>query len=478
MRSLFSWTAALALLPMLATSQEKIGYKIHGQAWFEGGRIMEATDTLIMGAAPGNVLDLQGNILQSLGGQFTVTADFTDNLEGAFGFGAQKVNHSLGKGPNSLLAISLFQNFLTESRLTYYTGEKADPNLSFTLGSFAYKYNRDVRNLGLYLLRGPVYPGILMGGFNDFAVDTTKGTMLGFKAHHKAGIFSHDLILNSEREIPPTMDWSLAYIAKLDVGPLEFGAGVNFYKLIAYKDELLTPGKMSEGDLGFKKANYIEVAPGTTDTVFFTHKGEKLMGMFSLDMQQLLGTEFSNPDDMKLYGEIGVIGITNYGKAYNDITKRMPAMLGFNIPTGGWLNHLSLEVEYYGALYRSDLGRVGYTNTVAPWTQQPRPIPSPKPVSYADYGIDSAGLWINGTDTVRVKGTAFDKENQTQDNIKWSLFAEKLIGNHLSIMVQVANDHFRPKPVATTLISAEGGTQEAFASPKDWYFMFRMGFFF
>jgi hypothetical protein len=486
MRS-FLWTAAISSLATLAIAEDFAAFKIHGQAWFEGGRIMQATDTLINGAAPDNVLDLNGNILQSLGAQFTIEADFTDHLEGAFGFGVQRVNHSLGDGGTSLMAISMFQNFLTQSRLTWYYGEKADPTFSATLGSFPYKYNRDVKNLGLYLLRGPVYPGILMGGFQDFAVDTTKSTMLGIKLHHKAGIFSHDLILNSEREVPPTLDWSLAYIAKVQAGPLEIGAGVNAYRLIAYDKKLETPGKyFTDGELQFKKYQYIDTTPGSTDTVFYTHQGYKLMGMVGLDLQKLFGMELANPDDMKLYGEIGVIGVEDYGRAYDDITKRIPAMIGFNIPTGGFLNHLSLEVEYYGARYRSDLARVGNNNTVAGWTIKAHPIPSPKPVGYEDYGIDTAtGFWIKPdpldplkADTLRVKGTAFDKANATKDNLKWSLLAEKVLSKHITIMAQVANDHFRPKPFATGLIKSEGGTQEAFADTKDWYFMLRMGYFF
>jgi hypothetical protein len=487
MRSNVLWLTALASLVTFANSEESTSYKFHGKAWFEGGRIMSATDTLINGASPDNVLDLNGNVLQSLGAQFTLQADLSEHLIGAFGFGVQKVNHALGKGPSALVAISLFQNFLTESRLTYYQGEVSDPSLSVTLGSFAFKYNRDVKNLGLYLLRGPVYPGILMGGFQDFAVDTTKGTMMGFNVHHKMGPFSHDIILNSEREIPPTLDWSLAYIAKYQAGPIEIGAGANFYRLIANDSKLETPGKyFSDAALGFKKDRYIEVAPGSTDTVFFTHQGTKVMGMFSLDLQKLFGTELANPEDLKLYSEVGILGLTNYGKTYGDIAKRMPAMVGFNFPTGGWLNHLSLEVEYYGALYRNDLAKIGNNNTVAPWTIQNHPISSPKPVGYVDYGIDTlTGFWIkpNATDpaksdTVRVKGTALDKANQTKDNLKWSLLAEKVISNHISIIGQVANDHYRPKSVATGLIKSEGGTQEAFASPKDWYFMIRMGYFF
>ncbi len=478
---------ALGLLASFSYSELAPAFQIHGQAWFDGGRIMHMTDTLIRGAAPNNVLNLNGNTLQSMGAQFTVEADLSENLVGAVGFGVQKINHSLGNGSQQLMAISLFQNFLTQSRLTYFLGEKVAPSLSITLGSFPYKYNADVKNLGLYLLRGPVYPGILMSGYQDFAVDTTKSTILGLNLHQKIGAISHDLILNSEREIPPTLDWSLAYIAKIQAGPLEIGAGVNFYRLLAYKSKLETPGKyFSDAELGFKKSRYVETTPGSTDTVFFTHQGTKLMGMFGLDLQKALGKQLSNPDDLKLYGEVGVIGLKNYGKAYADISQRIPLMLGFNFPTGGWLTHLSLEVEYYGALYRSDLARVGNNNTVAGWTIQNHPIPSPKPVGYADYGIDTlTGFWIKPdpidpakADTVRVKGTALDKENQTLDNIKWSVLAEKVISNHIRISGQLANDHYRPKPVATGLIKAEGGTQEAFASPKDWYFLIRMGYFF
>jgi hypothetical protein len=475
------FSAASLLVPALVAGQEKTAFAVHGQAWFEGGRIMSAEDSIINGEAPDNILNLQGNLLQGMGAQITLEADLAENLEGAFGFGVHKVGHAFGKNANNLLAITLFQNFLTESRLTWYAGEKAEPSFSATLGAFPYKYNGDVKNLGLYLLRGSVYPGILMGGFNDFATDSTKATQLGLRLHHRAGAFSHDLILNSEREIPPTFDWSLAYVAKVQAGGLTFGGGANFYRLIPYDDRLLTPGKhFTDTELGFKKAQYIEVGPSGTDTVFFTHQGIKLMGMFSLDFQRMLGMELAHPDDLKLYGEAAVIGVQNYGTAYNDIAKRIPVMLGFNVPTGGLLSHLSLEVEYYGARYRNDLVRVGNNNVVAPWTIQAHPVPSAKPPGYENYGIDSAGNWINSAagDTLHVKGTAMDKINQTKDDIKWSLLAEKVIGNHLSIMAQVANDHYRPKPVATGLIKSEGGTQEAFASPKDWYFMLRMGYFF
>jgi hypothetical protein len=466
---------ALALTAAVSLSSGATDFKLHGKAWFEGGRIMEAKDTLINGTSGPNILNLKGNIIQSVGAQFTVTTDLSENLEAGFGFGLLKVNHALGHGPSSMLAISLFQNYLTQSRLTWYSGEKEAPSLALTVGSFAYDYNPDVKNLGLYLLRGPVYPGILMSGFREFAVDTSKATMLGLRLHHAIGGFSQDLILNNEREIPPTLDWSLGYVAKYNAGPLTIGAGINFYRLIAYDKKLETPGKyFSDIELGFKKGQYIDTVPGSTDTTFLTHQGQKVMGMATLDFQQLFGMELANPDDFKLYTEVALIGIKNYGTIYAKRSERLPVMVGFNIPTAGLLNHLSLEVEYYKSPYRNDLVRIGNNNVVADWTTQQHPIASPKPPEYSDYGLDTAG--VNGT--INVKGTALDKEHVTKDDIKWSLFFDKTLSGHISLMGQVANDHFRPRPMATGLINSEGGTQEAFSSMSDWYFMLRFGYFF
>lgn len=445
------------------------------------GRIMNAEDTIVNTLSPDNILNYNGNGMQSVGAQVTMFADLSEHLEGAFGFGAYKASHALGSGQYSFMTISLFQNFVTQSRLTWYQGDKNAPTLSATVGAFPYKYNSDTKNLGLYLLRGPVYPGVLMGGYGDYGADSTKSTMLGLKLHHAIGNLSHDLILNSEREVAPTFDWSLAYFAKYKMGPLQIGAGANLYRLIPYNPDLMTPGKdIVRGDA---RARYIEVDttnPAAPDTTFFTHQGTKLVGTVSLDLQSLLGMDSRNPDDMKLYAEGGIIGLKNYGKAYSKIAERIPVMVGFNFPTFGFLNHLSLEVEYYGARYRNDLALVGNNNVVAPWTRQDHSVASPKPPSNADYNIHtSSGYFVKSTgDSVLVRGTAMDKENVTKDNIKWSINIDKIVSNHVHFQAQVANDHFRPRPTASGLIQSEGGTAEAFASPKDWYLLFRIGYFF
>jgi len=474
---------SLAVLLPLTAAHAGTAFQVHGKAWMDYGRIVNAEDTLGNAMSPDDILNYNGNGLVSPGAQFTVTADLSEHLEAGFGFGDYRATHAIGSGQYSFLAISLYQSFLTESRLTWYTGEKADPKLSLTVGGFPYVYNRDVKNLGLYLLRGSVYPGILVGGFQDATADSTRANIVGARFHHSAGIFSHDLILNSERDIPPTFDWSLAYLAHLDLGAFQIGAGINFYRLIPYNSKLETPGKDTTVVRGGARKAYIEVDnsnPAAPDTTFFTHQGQKVDATMSLDFKKLFGGMPSlGADDLKLYGEVALIGITSYGKAYGKIAERIPVMVGFNLPTWGFLNHLSLEVEYYGAKYRNDLALVGNNNVVADWTIQAHSIPSPKPPSNANYGIDSTGYYRNSQgDSVYVRGTALDKENLTKDDLKWSLFIDKVVANHIQFIAQVANDHYRPRPVASGLIKSWGGTAEAFASPKDWYYMFRVGYFF
>ncbi len=501
-----------------AGAEEIESIRIHGQGWTQMGRIMHVTDTL--------GVNLNGNWQQSNGAQFTAVASIGDHLEGAFGFGGFQIYHSQGNAEQQRTMRFIFQNFITEARMTYFRGERSAPGFSLTFGNFAYNYNPDVKNLGLYLLRGPVYPGFLLSGFKDFRADTTKGSVMGLHVHHAMGNFQHDLIIANERDLPPTFDWSLAYVAKYQAFEvLEIGGGVNFYRLLPNKNGLTNPssrfysqdaainalpydatGRRYEDkpfpiydSLGayirtdtvrvyhsVNELSYIEVSPAW-DTTRYSLQGTKLMAMFDLDCKKALGISGLGPNDLRLYGEAAVLGVKNYGTVYHDIRQRIPVTFGFNIPTFGLLDYLSLEVEWYGAKYRNSLGKIGNFNSL---TSQPgffptpvttgNPIPSPIPLSYQDYygiPLDTLGRLITGSDTLQIKGTALDVENLSADNWKWSLYLEKTLHNHISFTAQVANDHFRPRPAAVALIE-QGGMAEAFSSPKDWYFMFRVGYFF
>jgi len=467
-------------------------YKIHAQAWTEYGLIGHVTDTM--------VVDVNGNRPQSMGAQFTALADFGGSLEGALGFGSYQAYHSLGNQETERNTLSVFKNFITEARLTWYHGDRSAPSLSVTVGNFAYDYNSDVKNLGLYLLRGPVYPGFLTSGFKDYHVDSTRAAFTGVRLHHAMGNFQHDLILTQEHDLPPTYDWSVGYVAKYKAfNALEFGAGVNFYHLIPEVGEVTTPSRKDLPTLYAQDSltqnsghmyhpyelDYIEVR-GPGDTVFYTHKGVKLMGMFDFDLKTLFGLSGLGDNDLKLYGEAAIIGVKNYGSVYNKISERIPVMVGFNIPTAGVLDFLSLEVEYYGAKYRADYQKLGNFGSLyvrginPPPPTNPTSFPSPIPVSYKDFeGVDSLGNWVTRSgDTINVKGTGMDVQNMTSDNFKWSLNIQKTIAGHVRFTGQVANDHMIPRPVRNSGNSEAGGYSEALTTLKDWYFMVRLGYFF
>ena len=96
------------------------------------------------------------------------------------------------------------------------------------------------------------------------------------------------------------------------------------------------------------------------------------------------------------------------------------------------------------------------------------------------YDITPEGNFVNKQtgEIIPVKGTALDPENFTADDWKWSVNAEKTLAGHVQFSGQIANDHFVPRPARVGLITEGGGLSQIFTSTKDWYFMFRVGYFF
>src|SRR5690606_33825971 len=126
--------------------------------------------------------------------------------------------------------------FVAEARFTYATiGFAGNRGLQLNFGSTGYNYNPDTKNLGLYLMRGYVYPGTLVSGF---------GNIYGFLGKAKLGAFTNDLIVNLETEDKPFYDISVGDVITFSPHrSFEIGAGVNFYRLIPMKESITSPGK-------------------------------------------------------------------------------------------------------------------------------------------------------------------------------------------------------------------------------------------
>jgi hypothetical protein len=447
---------ALALLCLLgAPASAAPAITMGGEGWVQYGRIVRSTDT--------STFDYNGDFMRATAAQLSLRARFSEKLEVGAGLGAMERHFLLGGvGNNGGRNPVQVYPYIVEARFTSTfwnggeAGEGSGSALRLTGGFFPYNYNPDVKNLGLYLLRGPVYPGIVVSGFETRHVLPLANT-LGFHLHHRAGAFEQDFILASEHELYPLFDVSPAYIASYRFGKvLRVGAGVNFYHLLPVAPRLTNPDTLAYNGSDDASAPlnrswiYVDTAgPGSADddTTYLSFAGTKLMANASLDIKALFGgLPALGPEDLKLYGEVALIGLDRrkaYQALYGGYSERMPVMVGFNFPAFKMLDHLSLEVEHYGARFRDDLKRYQATNS-----GYPSPIPAAPPA-----GAPSTA----------------------RDDWKWSLHAARSLGASVRLSAQIANDHTRP---GGKLYDPAGEWQSIFAAPRDWYWMGKLAFFF
>lgn len=435
--------AYLASLIGTLASAAGVETSIQGGAAFSMGYIVNSSDT--------SGLNYNGNRLQTVGAQFLLKSRLSPNLLISTGLGIVERHFPSGNiGNSGGRTYFVWSPYLVNADFNYTWWDSEDSKLSLSGGYFPYSYNPDVKNLGLYLMRGPVYPGILLSGFETKHTRPAANT-LGLRLNHKLGGFEHDLIFNSETETFPLFDISPAYIASMKLGSgFRFGAGVNMLHLISVDKRLTSPDTLaSDGsDAGnngdpFSRTN-IYVDTSAKDTTFISFAGTKVMANFSFDPKAFFPQGILGPEDLKLYAEIAVIGLNTtepYKALYGDLKRRMPVMVGLNLPAFKLLDHLSLEVEWYSAQIKDDLSRF-----------------------QASTG--------NFYSPIPVPNTA--KLNLARDDWKWSLHAERKVGQ-IRFSAQVANDHSRP---GGTLTSPSSEWSAYFVTPQDWYWMAKLGFFF
>ena len=471
---------ATGLLPALALEEKEMTFT--GLGWVQYGLVAHSTDTVN--------LNYNGNSVQSTGAQISLLARISDRLQGRAGLGAIE-NQAMAGGITSGGRVpTSVTPYIAEANFTYSFWDMEGSQLKLTGGLFSFNYNPDIRNLGLYLLRGPVYPGIVVSGFETKDV-LPIANMLGFNLRHRMGGFQQDLLINSENELHPFFDISPAYIAGYEFGKaFRIGAGVNFYHLIPIDSKLTSPPLDSSllADRKEKSENevkhpydrgmiYVDSTEGKRDTTVMSFQGTKLMANFTLDPKAWFGDGGRlGPEDLKLYGEVAVIGLNTekaYKALYGELRERMPMMVGFNLPMFKLLDHLSLEMEWYAAPFRDDFSRYQVNRGS---------FESPIPVSNAFANRNPQTIVIDtatGQTRVVVAGTNIPFEqanlekNLEKDNFKWSLHGSKVIQQHFRISFQLANDHFRPGGTP-----AQPSWEAILSTPEDWYWMSKVSCYF
>lgn len=288
---------------------------------------------------------------------------------------------------------------------TYCFGNIDKPFLTLGVGIFPYKYNPDVRNLGEYLFRSGTYPQYLINDF-DFAASRLTGLRCSFSFFDSLHITG--MLLN-ENDMVPYNDYGLAFLGDYTIAKaVTFGAGVFFSHLFSVNERYTTP-RLADN---MYQIDSTHTSTGTVyDTSFYTFRGTKLMGRVSFDPKALFpNNNIFGKNDLRLYSEADIMGLTNYPVYYNDIWRRIPIIVGFNFPTFNFLNVCSIEAEFYQNKYPDSYWKVMHFENL--------PLPGNNSDSTVPYDYKA-------------------------NSIKWSVYLQKQFGNHFSITGQVSKDHWR-----------------------------------
>lgn len=487
-----------ALLAAPAHSQNMVTKPIRVQAYVDLGQVVKGSYEDAVGSP--NTVDFENYFLSNIGVSMLAETVVDEKLHLNVGVGG------LFWYPFMLLSSSpapenrriWFGPGVSEASFQYDFRE----DLFLKFGFFGYKYNPDARNLGEYLLRSQPYPSLVKtGGWS--VINSAAYQSLGMQVRWNTfgGAWTHDFLMFSEFEEAPIFDLSPSYVSTLRLGNvLELGAGVTFHHAIAIKPSELRPNypeniyvEIENMPVSLPDTVYLfgqpfrrqtAVAAGGTlrgteqnilnymdtsgnqielrtdaagnpvyvlgnDTLTtrtrkrLTYQGIKLMGRASLDPKPLLGLEgLFDPRELKIYGEVAVLGVEDQPYFYDNVFHRMPVMLGINLPTFGLLDAVSVETEYYRNPW-ADNRRNAFENILPIWWIQESDHP-------ADFDAQIA-------------------RNHDEDDWKWSVLATKTLTKGLVMHAQVANDHLRLRNnfIQPTFLPVTNETSH-------WYYLVRL----
>ncbi|MBD3390631.1 MAG: hypothetical protein GF418_01305 [Chitinivibrionales bacterium] len=335
--------------------------------------------------------------VHNVSGEFGIDGTLHERIRMYVGFRAQ-IGHSFLYPAYNIDALGTqakrITAGLTESKGTFIFGDVDQAPFVLTAGYFDLKYNPDAQDLGEYLLSSGCYPGyVFSGGPEMHGVRTTKlaGLWLDADVFEK---FRQDLVASVEIFVIPNYDISISYLFETDIREIvTLGGGVSFHRLISANENNTTPASAELPD-----------PDDTTKTIKYTHRGVKLMGRIALDPKPLFSTDIFGERDLRLYAEAAVLGVKNYPIYYENISERIPVMVGFNLPTFKLLDVLAVEGEWYG----STLNNNPYSD-----------VNSPYPVGQEKRAWGSV------------------------DDFKWAVSARRTLMEHIAVTARVACDHLR-----------------------------------
>jgi hypothetical protein len=465
------------------------------------------TGQIVQGSPAGGASgDPDGHYLSQIGVSLTQEVVVNNRLNLRVGAGGVFYN-VFPAVPNNL-GTTLGTKFgpgITQAQAHYKFGENPDKSWgALRVGYFPYKYNPDAKNLGEYLFRAGAYPTFAFtGGWSITDNASIRAQGIEFSLSHLDGALKQSFLLTNERDFRPVGDFTPSYLAEYTNGPLQVGGGVAFYHYFPIKERTTNPREIRTAYYEFNTPSAVETMnPLTGDSVtiasgtpivasygdvniiadatgmnadslrsanlggYYETKAIKLMGRASFNVQKVLPIDFLNPNDLKVYGEIALLGVENYPGMYEKRTERMPIMMGINLPTFKLLDMLSFEVEYFKNRNPDDFGLqqlwqlpTYYSNTPNTENQTGGTGGLAQPVEFG----------VPGGYSILFR----DPNANSRDDWKWSLYAVKQVITGVSIRGQVANDHFRAQDGN---VGGYWNAPSLMRTPKDWYYVVSINF--
>lgn len=393
----------------------------------------------------------------------------------------------------------------SEAKAMYHFGGVENSVFSIGGGMFPYKDNPDANDLGDYLMRGEPYPTSFMTGGNGglTAIGDQFTVVEGFHADLHLGNFKLNALLTTETGLPPLYDWTLTVFAdyKAGDGLLDVGAGAAFKRLIQVKSEktqvqdlensyFQKNGVWYSGNVALyanpatfysgladkynakNTAADSAIAAGYTakstalnaivDSLkqggpwldstgkvpgasYYTPAGIMVSARASLDLKKLMNSDVFSKEDLRLYGEVAMLGVKNYPVFYTDRWQRVPVMVGFNVPTFRLLDLLSVQWEYFNSPNLNNTYTQGEHNWAIPYLPEDDHF--------------STNEWNDLT---------------KKDNYSWSVVARRKVMGALTLNAQVARDHMRT--IGTDwFYGSRFEPNEILHKTSSWYWMFQLG---
>lgn len=316
------------------------------------------------------------------------------------------------------------------AELALTMGNLDDPWGNFQFGLIPFKYNPEARNLGEYLLRSSAYPNVIVtGGWS--ILNSANILMQGLNFEARTGPVTHSLLLMLEQGMGPQHDITPAYLMTWRPHSVfEFGAGAAYASLIPIDGDITTPdgpgrpGDLTTQPLGRFKAD--TVVTDTGDHVYsnYTFQALKLMARFAVRPQAALQSALLGPDDLTFYAEAALLGWKNYPYYYENRLRRIPFMVGFNLPAFKLFDVLAVEVEYRKPEFLNS-SRASYGESALP-------VPYIVPLSSNETYAASLARYKTQQDSL-MEGVG----------LHWSVYARRTLIPGLALVGQAASDHTR-----------------------------------